>query len=590
MAIDVAYPPATTAKRAGRSLLYQLAAALAILLFFFLALDSLMADSPTIDEQNHIARGLAFLRTGDPRLSLEHPPLINVLSALPLLTMPEMRLPTDHPSWERPEGWYEFADLFLWQYNAADVDRIVFLARLPIVLLALALGLAGFSFSRLMWGRPAALVALALFLFEPNLLAHGRYTTTDMGGILFTFVTTILLWRLWTAGRRWSWCGVLGVGLVMGAAFGSKLSALGFLPVWLLLAALPLYPSGENSDKASGVAQRGRGALRRIGQLATAAVVSVVVVWAIFGFQWGDYDVGGPLSFLTGARGPAPIYVAGVGQILTLTGGGGRPAFLLGQYSDSGFAGYFPVAFSVKTPIVLLILIAVAAVVLLYQRPTRARAMFLLVAAVAFFTLTMFSALNIGYRHALPALPYLLVLAAGLAHWQQGGVGASARALWGQPARTWIAVGGVAILLVTTLWIHPHYLSYFNRIGGGPQSGYKVLTDSNIDWGQDLIRLKAWMVANDVPAVNLAWFGTADPAHYDIAYTPLPGLGRDEFFRRWWDVPFNRLVPEPGVYAISVSNLAEMPLRLDEKTVFAWFRDHPPDARIGYSILIYDLR
>ena len=57
----------------------------AILLFYFLALNSLIGDSPTIDEQNHIARGLAYLRTGDPRLSVEHPPLVNTLSALPLL-------------------------------------------------------------------------------------------------------------------------------------------------------------------------------------------------------------------------------------------------------------------------------------------------------------------------------------------------------------------------------------------------------------------------------------------------------------------------------------------------------------------------
>ena len=68
-----------------------------VLLFFYLAVNSLVGDSPTMDEQNHIARGLAFLLTGDPRLSLEHPPLINSLSALPLLTMPELRLPTDLP-------------------------------------------------------------------------------------------------------------------------------------------------------------------------------------------------------------------------------------------------------------------------------------------------------------------------------------------------------------------------------------------------------------------------------------------------------------------------------------------------------------
>ncbi|MFQ5434566.1 MAG: hypothetical protein ACE5FD_06795, partial [Anaerolineae bacterium] len=82
----------------------------AVLLFWFLALDSMVMDSPTMDEQNHIARGLAFLRTGDAHMSLEHPPLVNGLSALPLLTLPDIRLPLDHPSWTRPEGWYEFAD------------------------------------------------------------------------------------------------------------------------------------------------------------------------------------------------------------------------------------------------------------------------------------------------------------------------------------------------------------------------------------------------------------------------------------------------------------------------------------------------
>lgn len=568
---------------ASRTLLYHTAAVMALLLFFFLALDSLVDDSPTIDEQNHIARGLAFLRTGDPRLSLEHPPLINTLSALPLLTMPDLRLPTDHPSWERPEGWYEFADLFLWAYNTADVDRIVFLARLPIVFLTMGLAVAGFVLACLMWGRLPALLALGLFLFEPNLMAHGRYATTDMGGTVFTFVTTVLLWRLWQKGVRWSWPSVVGVALAMGAAFGSKLSALGFVPVWALLAVLPLYPGVDGEAHTWS-----RDALWRVLHVITAAALSLLVVWAIFGFQWGVYQADGPLRFLSGWRGPAPTFVDGVSQVVGLAGAG-RPAFLLGQFSDTGFLSYFPVAFAVKTPLVLLILLPIATVVLLRNRPTRANAAYLLVAALAFYALTILSALNIGYRHVLPALPYLLVLAAGLAAptvtRRMGGDGAAR-----VPVGTWVVGGGLALLLATTLWIHPHYLSFFNRLAGGPENGYRVLIDSNIDWGQDLRRLRAWMSDRDVPAVNLAWFGTADPAHYGIDYTPLPGLGRDEFFRRWWDVPFDRTAPEPGLYAISVSNLAELPLRPEEKTVFEWFRTHPPDDRIGYSILIYDLR
>jgi hypothetical protein len=111
-----------------------------------------------------------------------------------------------------------------------------------------------------------------------------------------------------------------------------------------------------------------------------------------------------------------------------------------------------------------------------------------------------------------------------------------------------------------------------------------------VDWGQDLLRLREWMDDHQVDSVHLAWFGTADPAYYGLAYEPLPGIGRDEFFRRWWDVPFDRNNPQPGVYAISVTNLWELPLREEEKSVFAWFRAREPDGRVGYSILIYDLR
>lgn len=544
----------------------------AILLYFFLAVSSLIDDSPTMDEQNHIARGLAFLRTGDPRLSMEHPPLINSLSALPLLTMPELRLPIDHPSWERREGWYEFADLFLWQYNH-DVGRIVFLSRLPIVFMAIALALTGYRFAQSLWGAAAGLPALILLLFEPNLMAHGRYTTTDMGGTLFTFLTTFMLLRLWRISDHWSWPRWTTATICMGLAFGSKLSALGFVFIWAVLASLPLYSaSGEN---------RPRAAVRRLAQLITAGFASLLVVWLIFGLQWGALDfISEPLQPLNGLSAPMPTFWAGLEQIAMLGGGGRATAFLFGQFSEEGWWYYFPAAFVVKTPIVLIFLIAVAAVVLLHQRITRSRAIFLLVAAMGFYLLVMQSALNIGYRHVMPALPYLLVLASGLADPQLQRVGHKIDWRHGLAA-------GAAALVAVALWIHPHYLSYFNLAAGGPANGYRILTDSNVDWGQDLLRLQTWMEANDVDQVKLGWFGSADPDYYGIPYTPIPGLGRDAFFRLWWEVPFSPLAPEPGVYAISASSLWEPPLRVEEKHVYAWFRARAPDAMVGYSLLIY---
>lgn len=551
-------------------------AAAALLLYFFLAVSSLVDDSPTMDEQNHIARGLAFLRTGDPRLSLEHPPLVNAISALPLLTMPELRLPTDHPSWERREGWYEFADLFLWQYNH-DSERIVFLSRLPVVYLSIALALTGYRFARRLWGAAAALPALALLLFEPNLMAHGRYATTDMGGTLFAFLTTFMLWRLWQSSHRWPWSRWAAAALCMGLAFGSKLSTLGFVFIWATLALLPLYrdPAGRHW----------RSSLGRLAQLFTAGLASLLVIWLIFGLQWSALDfVSDTLRPLNGLPAPMPTFWAGLEQIALLGGGGRATAFLFGRFSEEGWLIYFPAAFAVKTPVILIALILLAAVALLRQPATRRPAVFLLVAALAFYLLAMQSALNIGYRHVLPALPYLLLLVSGLAVVPRR----SAQPSLIDPPR--LLAAGVVLLIVIALWVYPHYLSYFNPAAGGPANGYRLLTDSNVDWGQDLLRLKSWMAERDIATIKLGWFGTADPDYYDITHEALPGLGRDRYFRLWWDPPFDPSAPEPGLYAISASSLWEPPLRVEEKQIYAWFRRREPDARIGYSILIYDVR
>lgn len=555
------------------------------LLFFFLSINSLVGDSPTMDEQNHIARGLAFLRTGDPRLSLEHPPLINSLSALPLLTMPELRLPLDHPSWERREGWYEFADLFMWQYNH-DVTQVVFLSRIPIVFLLMTLSLVGYRFARVLWGNVAGLLAMGLILFEPNLLAHGRYATTDIGGALFLFLATFSLWRLWQHVDRWDWWRWLLAATAMGLAFGSKLSSAGFVAIWILLALLPLYPA----ISMPGNRDYFRLALRRLAQLCLAGLAALIVLWAIFGFQWGDNQfISQAISTRISFPIPMPTYWAGLEQLLLLTGTGRSQSFMLGRFSDSGFAGYFPVAFMTKTPLVLIFLLIVASMLLIRNQKTRHGALFLLIPVAVFFLMTMQSALNIGFRHLLPIVPFYLVLVSGLASRQLREEFAKFTNLFLRRLPETFAFGGLALLLLGALWIHPYYLSYFNRLAGGPSNGYRVLTDSNIDWGQDLRRLKEWMAENEVERVKLGWFGSADPDYYGIRHDPLPGIGRDRYFRLWWAVPFNRADPEPGVYAISATSLWELPLREDEKTVYAWFREREPDDRVGYSILIYDV-
>lgn len=547
-----------TKQRRGRLYGQKVLMVGAILVFFWLALDSMTQDSPTMDEQNHLARGLAFLRTGDPRLSVEHPPLVNSLSALPVLLLPDVRLPLDHPSWEAEQGWYQFADLLLWEYNH-DVTRMIFLARLPVVFLTLGLALIGFRLAGMVWGRETAVFPFLFLLFDPNILAHGRYVTTDVGGTTFLMLAVLAVWWMWQTDspsfRQW-----LVVGVSLGLAFGSKLSTLAFVPILALAALWPINGRFEV-----------RTVWRRWGLLGTAVIPALIVVWIIFGFQWGTFHFrSDQLAHLNRFAGPMPTFWAGIEQILFISSGG-RPAFLLGQFSNEGFPLYFPVAFLVKTPLALLLALPVAVISLWQRKETRPIVLFLLTPPVIYLVLSMQSALNIGYRHLLPMLPFLWVLVAGMARRGQR--------LWWVP---WLVVAG---LWLADAGIHPHYLSYFNMAAGGPENGRNILVDSNIDWGQDLIRLKQWMAANGVERVKLAWFGTAVPEYYHIQYDPLPGFPRHPFYGLWTAPPFNPAQPEPGIYAISVTNLWELPLA--DKYVYAWFRARPPDDRVGYSILIY---
>lgn len=559
-----------------------------VLLFFFLAVSSLVDDSPTMDEQNHIARGLAFLRTGDARFSLEHPPLVNGLSALPVaLLMPEVTLPLDHASWTHPQGWYEFAHLLLWEYNPEQVGQMVFLARLPIVFVGLGLALVGFRFARRLWGVPAGLTTLTLLLFDPNLLAHTRYSTTDVGGTAFLFLAAYLLWRLWQRPGlgRWLWASV-GLGL----AFGSKLSTLGFVPIFALLAVLPLY----------GARWGVRPAGKRLIHFGLAGLASVLVVWALYGFQWGPFRFGTePFSAWNHLSGPMPTFWAGIAQVLDISGGG-RSAYLLGDVSTAGFPAYFPVAFLSKTPLPALILF-VASLGLLVPRGQTSdrkqtsqvfktwlvstspqRALFLLLPAGLYFFLATRSSLNLGYRHLLPMLPFLYTLASGLTTLLLSTTHSALRTSLLRGA--WCAVVGGVVL--ASLVIHPHYLSYFNLPAGTASNGHTILLDSNLDWGQDLLRLEAWMADNDIDQINLAWFGSADPAAYGINYTPLPSFPRH--LNLWWDVPFDTQQPAPGRYAISQSLLWWEP-PLEQPTIYPYFRNLQPVDRIGYSILIFEI-
>jgi hypothetical protein len=247
-----------------------------------------------------------------------------------------------------------------------------------------------------------------------------------------------------------------------------------------------------------------------------------------------------------------------------------RPSFLLGERSEVGHWYYFPATFALKTPIGLMILLAIA-LATARRDPAPARVLWFLWLPVAvYLALTLTRGLNIGHRHLLPVYPFLFVAAGRCATLVRGSRPLAAAIL---AAAAWSAV--------SVARVHPHYLAYFNEAAGGPANGYRLLADSNLDWGQDLKRLPAWLRAHGVAHAKLSYFGTGDPEYYRVPADLLPGYmlprPRQEI----------RSVVPGDVVAVSATNLAEVYVEADVRPLMALLRAREPIGRVGYSILVY---
>jgi hypothetical protein len=217
---------------------------------------------------------------------------------------------------------------------------------------------------------------------------------------------------------------------------------------------------------------------------------------------------------------------------------------------------------------------------------------------LAFWAIAVAGSFNIGYRHILPSLPFAYIMAA----WSLGGrwrrvwrpalqgpsLVAGERQVWRPALRGGSVLQILCLALLVweaanTFALAPHYLANFNLLAGGPANGYRVLVDSNLDWGQDLPGLARAVREMGEERVYLSWFGAAHPEAYDLSFHPLPGFWR--FGGEAAEYGYNPLAPAPGLYAISVTNLQG--LKLHDRDLYAWFRAQEAIAHVGHSILLY---
>lgn len=503
-------------------------------------------NSATYDEQYHIANGLNFLRAGDPELIPAHPPLIEVLATLPLLADHNLVVPPRQPG----VSSLMFSDQLVWRLNQ-NGPSIVARARLPIIGLTLLLAVVVYAWSRELFGPIPALLALTMLSFDPNILAHGNLATNDIG---VTFFATLALYTFWRWMSRPTAARAVIAGLVLGLAQVSKFSAVYLIPVVVIMLVTDRI---WESTAASRLTTK-----TTIAYLTVIAVAAYFAIWLGYGFNVGT---------VKGFPFPARDYLDGFQAATTLITGG-RNTFLLGAHSPTGWWYYFPIAFAVKTPLATLILMG-ASFVFAWRRRTWRSTSVLLIPVVIYFAFCLASPFDIGYRHLLPMLPCLFIFTSQLAlfKWKTA------------PAQTAAFAGMVMWLIMTAVTIFPHYLTFFNEVAGGPANGYKILIDSNLDWGQELIGLRDYMTQENIPSLKLSYHGTADPTAYGVVYEPLPSYPYDQWTSE--TVPDILLNPPAGVYAISANNLQG--LRFKNHDLYATFRHRTPDAVVGHCIFIY---
>lgn len=556
--------------------------------------------SATMDEPIHVADGYFSLH-GDYRFDPEHPPLLRMYAALPLLfsdVVSDTRVidSTGSDTWALGALANE-AHRFLYVQN--DADRLLYRARFMIVLLGVLLGVLVYAWILEWIGFVPAVVALAMIAFEPNIGAHFSIVSTDAGLAVFAVGALYFLWRVC---RTCSPLNIAGLCLFCALSIASKYSAVLLYPIVIGLLVLSVYP------------------FRRITSARAATVVALLLtssyvgLWASYGFHYSpsanaewQYSLHSnpylaervpSLAAVTGAVDAAHLLpnVFSEGFFIGQAKAQQRRAFLMGSFSETGWWYFFPVAVLIKTPMSLLLLSVVGFVSLLRVSSTTSNleprtssldprpsaldprpstpemVAFLMIPILGFLLPPMVSHLNIGLRHVLPIYPFLIMLAAF----------AVAR-LIDTPRRSGRIVAGAAALvwLVEFGRAYPHPLAFFNTLVGGPAQGARYLVDSNLDWGQDLKGLKVWMDERGVQEINLAYFGAADPVYYGIRaryiHGGLPYVRNDQV-----TAPVL-----PGYVAVSATLESGALVPEAARDTYWGLRSLTPVAVIGHSIKIY---
>ncbi|HEY4499736.1 MAG TPA: glycosyltransferase family 39 protein [Candidatus Paceibacterota bacterium] len=594
-------------------------------------------DSAIFDETAHIGAGYSYVKYLDYRLNPEHPPLIKILAGVPLLFQ-SLNFPNTIPAWTTEiNGQWEIGGKFLYE-QGNDANQIIFLARIFPVLITLLTIFFIYFWSKELVGRWWALLPTFLFGFSPIVLTHGHFVTTDMGA---TFGALISLYTFGRALQSPTKKTIVWAGIAFGIAQLIKFSAILLIPVFLIIITVNYGKKIVQYWTPIAYDQKWKKYRTWCWEHCTvffgAGIISLIVVYTGYLlFTWnypvvkqvadtqatiGSFRVQ-PLAQLTIWMAGNPVlrplahYFFGV-LMVAQRSAWGNSSYFLGELSGTGTWQYFPTVYAMKETLPTLMFLTLALFLsigkigwnlrsgiktgarsFLNYLETHSTEFSFWVFIAVYWLASIRSPLNIGVRHILPTLPFIYMLATGaLRRWCSVApiiftLNMSEKLL--NTLRiivtTSVKYGVIGILLIwfsaETISSAPYFLSYFNNAFGGTRYGYQYVTDSNFDWGQDLLRLQQWVHKN-IPNEKIAvdYFGGGSPSYY---------LGKQ--VEPWWSARGNPKEKNIHWIAISVNTLQGALAKTKPNFIrkpedeYSWLLSpYQPFDRAGTSIFIYKL-
>jgi dolichyl-phosphate-mannose-protein mannosyltransferase len=560
-----------------------------------LSMTALRGKSATFDEPLNLVHGLNALETGEWTAPVDYGPLTRIAAAAAVrLSGAELKGVSRMPAWSLGLQPYVLQRVL---YLENDADDLLWRARLGLLPVHLILATTIFLFARRIWGPTEALMALLLTAFLPAFLAHAGLVTNDLAvtAALFGLWFTVLLMTEEITTVR-----VLTAGVVLGLAMLSKYSALFAIPVLAGVAVVEAVGAPHARVRPWRRPVEVTGPMKYVAVGAALAVVLLTasgVVWGFHGFRFHPWRTAAERearqaavlavreeSRLEGPAAEALLALAERARVLpeayllgmrwTMKHMEERLSFFLGRRRLRGDPLYFPMVFLLKAPLPLVILALLAGYALARGRLGVAAKHLpvLLGFPISYAVYAVVSDINLGERYLLPAYPFLMVVAARVA---AQGLFAASR------APRYVVAGLLAWHVAGTLKVHPHHLTFFNEIAGGPRGGLRYLGDSNLDWGQDLKGLGPWMRAHGVPRVKLAYFGTALPEYYGFDFDRLPSIG---FLNAR---PATLDIAAGDVVAVSATCLQG--IYFEDPTIYRFLDAVRPIDAIGNTIYVYRL-